>query len=115
MLESLIGRFLKNRIIAPEELQRAIEEQKSNGGRLESILVRLGYVEEEDLVSFLCNLYKVPFVKLSQFKLKAEIIKLIPADCAKRYLIIPVHKHRSRLTLAMVDPRQTGVRSILLA
>ncbi len=108
-MDSLIELLLKNRIIAPEELQRAIEEQESKGGRLEWILVRMGCLEEEDLVSFLCNLCKVPFFKLSQFNLKADVIKLISAEHAKRYLIIPVHKDRSRLTLAMVDPSDMEV------
>ena len=109
MLESLIELLLKNRIITPEELQMATEEQESNGGRLESILVRFGYLEEEDLVSFLCNFYKIPFFKLSQLGIKPEVIKLIPSDYVRKHLIVPVHHYRSRLTLAMVDPGDRDV------
>jgi type IV pilus assembly protein PilB len=91
-------------LITLEEFQKAIEEQRVNGGRLESIFVRLGLINEENLLTFLCNHYMVPFLRLSQFEIKPNVIQLIPSNLARRHLLIPIHRVRDRLALAMVDP-----------
>lgn len=104
MSERLGELLIKRNFITPEQLKRAQEEQKLKGGRLESNLVRLGYIKEDELLSFLSAQYRVPSVKLSKIEINPNVIKLIPSSVAKKYFIIPINRVGPKLTLAMADP-----------
>ena len=100
-----VGELLvKRNFITLDQLKKAIEETKFKGGRLETNLVKLGFVKEDDLLSFLSAQYRVPSVKLSKIEINPNVIKLVPASKAKDHLIIPVQRVGPKLTLAMTDP-----------
>jgi len=100
-----IGEFLqKANLINQEQLERALEEQKSSGGRIGEHLIRLGYVTEEDILDCLSQQYGVPSINLHHFEIDEAIIRLIPADVARKYQFIPVSKTGATLTVAMADP-----------
>ncbi len=96
--------LIKRNYITPDQLKRALDEQKLKGGRLESNLVRLGYVKEDELLSFLSAQYRVPSVKISKMEINPNVIKLIPSSISKKYFIIPINRMGPKLTLAMADP-----------
>ena len=96
--------LLKAKIISTEQLQQALREQKSTGARLGSVLVKLGFVTDEEVTTFLSRQYGVPAINLSYFELDPAVIKLIPHESAKRYQILPLSRVGSSLTIAMVDP-----------
>jgi type IV pilus assembly protein PilB len=104
MAERLPELLVKRNFITPDQLKKAVDEQKLKGGRLESILVKLGFVKEDDLLSFLSAQYRVPSIKLSKIEINPNVIKLVPASKAKNYLIIPIQRVGPKLTLAMADP-----------
>jgi type IV pilus assembly protein PilB len=100
-----VGELLvKRNFITLDQFKKAIEETKFKGGRLETNLVKLGFVKEDDLLSFLSAQYRVPSVKLSKIEINPNVIKLVPASKAKDHLIIPVQRVGPKLTLAMTDP-----------
>jgi len=104
MAERLAELLVKRNFITPDQLKKATDEQKLKGGRLESILVKLGFVKEDDLLSFLSAQYRVPSIKLSKIEINPNVIKLVPASKAKNYLMIPIQRVGPKLTLAMADP-----------
>ena len=104
MSERLGELLVRRNIITPEQLKKAFEEQKSNGSRLESTLVKLGYIKEDELLSFLSAQYRVPSIKLSKVEVNPVVIKLIPASIAKKHFVVPTNRMGVKLTLAMVDP-----------
>ena len=104
MSERLGELLVKRNFITSDQLKKVLEEQKSKGGRLESNLVRLGYIKEDELLSFLSAQYRVPSVKLSKIEINPTVIKLIPSSTSKKYFIIPVNRVGPKLTLAMADP-----------
>jgi len=104
-LSERLGELLvRKNIITPEQLKKAFEEQKSNGSRFEATLVKLGFIKEDELLSFLSAQYRVPSIKLSKVEVNPGVIKLIPASIAKKHFIIPTNRMGAKLTLAMVDP-----------
>ena len=104
MTERLGELLIKRNYITPEQLKRASDEQKMKGGRLESNLVRLGYIKEDELLSFLSAQYRVPSVKISKMEINPNVIKLIPSSLSKKYFIVPINRMGPKLTLAMADP-----------
>jgi type IV pilus assembly protein PilB len=91
-------------LITPEQLQQALLEQKRSNEKLGSILVRLGTLSEDQLISFLARQYGLPSITLSQLDIDSEVLKLVPAQMAKKYEVLPVKRVGNALTLAMADP-----------
>ncbi len=104
MAERLGELLIKRNYITPEQLKKALDEQKLKGGRLESNLVRMGYIKEDELLSFLSAQYRVPSVKISKMEINPTVIKLIPSSISKKYFIIPINRVGPKLTVAMADP-----------
>ena len=109
MSERLGELLVRKNLITPEQLKKALEEQKSNGARLESSLVKLGYIKEDELLSFLSAQYRVPSIKLSKVEINPNVVKLVPASTAKKHFVIPTNRIGTKLTLAMVDPSNIPV------
>ncbi len=102
--DRIIEILIKNKLVTQERLQEALEVQKKEGGRLSDIIVRLKLVKETDLISALSEGLRLPLIDLKRFKIDPEIAKIISADIARRYLIIPVSRLGDTVTLAMADP-----------
>jgi len=102
--DRLIEILIKNKLVTQEKLDEAIEVQKREGGRLSDIIIRLKLVRENDLISSLSEGLNFPLIDLKRFKIDAEITKIISADIARRYQIIPVSRIGDTVTLAMADP-----------
>ncbi len=96
--------LIQSSIISEEQLKQALNIQRKEGGRLGTNLVKLGFITEEKLVAFLSKQYGVPAVNLAEYKIDVSVIKLIPSDMAKKYLIMPVARVGATLTIAMADP-----------
>src|SRR5215211_2033275 len=96
--------LLKEKRITPEQLQEALSYQKANGGKLGFNLVKLGFVKDEELTALLSKQYGVPSISLAQFEIDPAVIKLIPAETAQKYQIIPLSRSGATLTIAMTDP-----------
>ena len=96
--------LLKEKRITPEQLQQALNHQKESGGKLGYNLVKMGFVQDEEITALLSKQYGVPSINLSEFELDAAVIKLIPADTAHKYQIVPLSRAGATLTIAMTDP-----------
>jgi type IV pilus assembly protein PilB len=96
--------LLKEKRISTEQLQQALNHQKANGGKLGHNLVKMGFVKDEDITSLLSKQYGVPSINLTQFEIDGTVIKLIPAETAHKYQIVPLSRAGATLTIAMTDP-----------
>jgi type IV pilus assembly protein PilB len=96
--------LLKEKRITPDQLQQALNHQKANGGKLGFNLVKMGFVKDEEITALLSKQYGVPSINLTQFEIDAAVIKLIPAETAQKYQIVPLSRAGATLTIAMTDP-----------
>jgi type IV pilus assembly protein PilB len=105
MAANRLGELLvRNKMIDEKQLAKALEDQKSTGGRLGASLVKLELVKEEDLAAFLSRQYGVPSINLSEFEIDESVIRLVPAEVVQKYQLIPVNRAGSTLIVAMADP-----------
>ena len=104
-MEDRLGELLlRENIITAEQLKRASDEQSREGGRLGNWLIKLGMIEEKDLLNFLSRQYQVPSIDLDDFEIDQEVVNLLTEDVASKHLVIPVHRAGASLVVAMVDP-----------
>lgn len=105
MIAEKIGKLIvKAQLITEDQLQKALLTQKKEGGRLGSVLIRLGFIDGAKLLKFLSQQYGVPSVELEKLEIDPAVIKLVPAEVVKKYLVVPIKRLGATLSLAMVDP-----------
>ncbi len=96
--------LLREEVVSLAQLDDARHEIERHGGKLGNTLAKLGYVSEQQLVSFLSKQYGVPAVSLDDIAVPEEVIKMVPREVAQRHGIIPVEKQGSSLIVAVSDP-----------
>src|SRR5512137_1982682 len=101
--------LLREKVITPDQLKSALEAQKEKSVPLQTAIVSLGLISEEDMAQALSRQLGYPYIDLDQFEVYPDVISLVTVDAAKKYMIMPIHRIRSFLTLAMVDPTDLDV------
>jgi type IV pilus assembly protein PilB len=96
--------LLREKRVTPTQLQEALTFQRTNGGRLGTTLVKLGFLKDEDITEVLSREFGVPAIDLRDFELDPALVRLIPGETAAKYNVIPVSRTGNTLTLAMTDP-----------
>lgn len=105
MVINKLGRMLiAAKIITEEQLEKAFAVQQKEGGRLGSVFVKLGYIQEPTLLEFLSKQQGVKSIDLNKTEIDSSVIKLIPTEVIRKYSIIPVRRVGAVLTIAMLDP-----------
>lgn len=104
-----IGEILcKEGYITGTQLEDALNYQKKNKGRLGNILIKLGYIEDETIVSVLSRIHNYPAVLLSKITPDPEVLKLVPYEMAKKYLAFPIRFKGEDLVITMAEPTDTS-------
>ena len=100
--------LIKEGLLNPAQLEKAISVQRQEGGRLGEVLVKLGVVKEDQLVAVLGKQLGIPYFSLGTGMLKPAsgqgLEQLIPHDFAVKNLVLPLSRTFKSMTIAMVDP-----------
>lgn len=105
MSSRLGDQLVKSGLISSDQLQQAIEQQKTaGGGFIGSHVVKLGFMSEQDLVQTLGKQYGVQILELQGITFEDPVVQLIPQNLAVKHGVLPIIKKDSTLTVAMVDP-----------
>lgn len=99
--------LLRQRALSPEELDRALAENK--GGRLASRLAASGAISDVAALKALSEQHGIPGIDLGQICLRLEDLDLLPREIAEKHLILPVLVRDDRLFIAMANPREKKV------
>jgi type IV pilus assembly protein PilB len=104
-MTSRLGDLLQRRgDLTPQQLAQALEQQREHGGALSSHLVRLGFLTEEKLLSYLEREYRLPIVDPLSLDIPREVLSIIPPALVRKHHLVPTSLARSTLTIAMADP-----------
>jgi type IV pilus assembly protein PilB len=101
--------LIREKLINSDQLKTALDYEKKNKVSIGNALVTLGHISEEEMAQALSRQLGYPYIDLSQFEVYPDVINLIPVDIAKKHMIMPIHRIRSFLTMAMVDPTDLDV------
>jgi len=91
-------------IITAEQRDAALAEQRRSGKKLGQTLISLGFLREEELLSFLSRQLKVPLIDLARFPLTRPVVTLVPETHARRFRVIALEQKGNSLVLGMADP-----------
>lgn len=96
--------LLEKKLITKEQLDTAFEYQKSLGGKIGSIVVKLGYMTDETLTREIARHYNMEVTDLANMILPVNLLKAVPKDIIEKHHLIPVHVTDRVLTVCMSDP-----------
>src|SRR4029079_4698211 len=102
--------LVRNKLITKEQLDKALQVQKTSGNKLGYDLVKLGFVTDEDIAQCLSRQFGVSAINLSHFEIDQSVIDLVPVEVCRKYDLIPVNRTGAVLTVAMSDP--TNIRAM---
>ena len=106
--------LVKQGLVRPDQMTKALEEQKRSGGKLGQILVQLGMIKDAQLLKALEQAFQVPGIDLNTFQIQPAAVQLIPRDVCERHTLIPVQKvGTGTLVVAFSDPGNVAVRDDL--
>ncbi|MEO7674719.1 MAG: type IV-A pilus assembly ATPase PilB [Pyrinomonadaceae bacterium] len=104
-MSAKLGEILvRENLVTPQQLREALDYQRTSGGRLGSNLVKLGIISDDVITAVLARQYGVPSMNLDLFHIEDQVIKLISQEVALKYMVLPVSRVCTTLTLAMSDP-----------
>lgn len=90
-------------LITQEEYEKFKGEAEKNRQRLQQFLVAQGKVKEEDMIKIESYLSGVPFIDLSDKKIPADVLYLIPEPVARKHNIVAINKKDNVLEVALLD------------
>lgn len=96
--------LLDYNLIKEKDVARALKLHREKGGQLATILVKEGFVKEEDIISCYCRYLKIPPINLSKYNASEKIVKIIPDHVAQHYHLLVISQKGNMLTVAMSDP-----------
>ena len=112
--KKLLGEILlKRNVISQEQLTHALKVQKEEDGYIGEILVRLGFLEERDIVVALIVQCNVPYIAIDKYEIELSILQLIPKETAFKHFVIPLDRVGDVLSVVMSDPLNVSVKAEL--
>jgi len=96
--------LVENKIITLDQLQKALEQQNREGGKLGEVLVKQGLVKYGTLLEFLSQQLDIPIVDLHDRIINPDVLKLVPEHIARNRNIIPVELFGDKLAIVMGYP-----------
>lgn len=96
--------LLESQIITPEQVEAALAEQRRTGRRFGEVLMDLGIVSAEDVRWGLSQQQAYSFVRVRPEAVDPEAVRAVPADVARRLMVVPFLLVGDELTVVMDDP-----------
>lgn len=96
--------LLKSSLIDQQKLTHAREVGKQSNISFEKALLKLRYIDEEQLAQAVASQYDMPYVLINNFDLDVSLSRYISAVYAHKQRIAPISKIGNTLTLAMAEP-----------
>ena len=105
VLANKIGEMLlKGNLISADQLRGALETQEKSHERIGTVLVKAGFITEEELLAFLGRQFNLPVVDLSKYEINPEVVRLLPEEMVQKHLALPINRVGSKMIVAVADP-----------
>ncbi|MCL5965738.1 MAG: type IV-A pilus assembly ATPase PilB [Deltaproteobacteria bacterium] len=101
--------LLKGNLISQEQLRAALDTQKKTKERIGLVLVKSGFIKEQELLSFLGRQFNVPVVDLSRYEINPEVVRLLPEEMVQKHLALPINRVGAKLIVAVADPSNMAI------
>ena len=102
-----LGQLLLDKgLIKPEQLERALEEQKRSNHQklLGEIFVEMRLCTEDQVTESLAQAYGVPYARVSPRVADPRVIAMLPKEFLEKHQVLPLFLVEGVLTVAVAEP-----------
>jgi type IV pilus assembly protein PilB len=101
-----LGRLLVEQgVLSLEQLEEALTEKETSGGRLGEILVGRGWLSPADVARALAEQHELEFMELANAEVDPGAASLLPEKFARRYGALPIRfASDEQVIVAIADP-----------
>lgn len=96
--------LLASGLLSADQLEAALQGQRSSGMKLGEYLIKQGICRESDVVDAVCRQTGIERYTPSRFPLNLSLSDRLPADVAQRTNAVPLLIRGDVLVVAMMDP-----------
>lgn len=101
----LLGEILiQRKRITREQLDAALQTQRTKGGFVGEILVDSGLLDERDIVVALVIQCGMPYIAVNKYTIDPGILRLIPREVALKEKVIALDRIGDILSVVMMNP-----------
>jgi type IV pilus assembly protein PilB len=102
-----LGQLLLDKgLVKPEQLERALEEQRRSNHQklLGEVLVELRICSEDQITEALAQAYGVPYARVSPKIADPKVVAVLPKEFLEKHQVLPLFLVEGRLTVAVPEP-----------
>ena len=109
-----LGEMLVHRgIINKKQLDTAVETGEQQGIELGTALLKLKFLDEEQLAGAVADQYDLPYVRINSRDIDEKLSRVIGVSFAVKHRVAPISRIGNTLTLAMAKPfKQNSIREL---
>jgi type IV pilus assembly protein PilB len=93
--------LVKRQVIGPDQLREA---QKMGNVTLEEALVKLNYVDSDDIMKAKAEQYGMDFVALREIEIPSSVVELVPESLARENIVMPLAQENGMIKVIMANP-----------
>ena len=112
-METLENKLIENHWVRHAQLESARQEAAKTNKPIWAALVKLGYLSLADLYVFFAQESGVPYVKISNYKINPEVLRLLDEDFCRQNVLIPLFKIKDTIYIACGNPFDTELVTTL--
>src|SRR4051794_30012304 len=99
-----LGQLLLDKgIVKPEQLERALDEQRRSNHQklLGEVLVELRFCTEDQITESLAQAYGVPYARVSPKIADPKVISILTKEFLEKHCVLPLYLVEGMLTVAV--------------
>lgn len=105
--------LIARKLITIHQLEEALRLQKRENVFLGEILVKLGYLEERDIVVALVMQCNIPYIAIDKYDIDKNVIQLVSSEMAVRDMLVPLDRVGDILSVVMLNPLDLSIKAEL--
>lgn len=103
--KKFLGQLLvESFLITQAQLEKALNAQREQGGRLAALLMQLGYLKPSKFCAFMAKQPGIASICINSYAVDHALVKIVPREFAESHEVFPLDQLGSLLTVAMVCP-----------
>jgi type IV pilus assembly protein PilB len=96
--------FVEQQVLQPSQAEDVLSEANLNGKSIAQAMVDSGFVDEHGFYRTIAESLGAEYVDLSDTKIPAAVLKLIPSGLARLHRALPIGLSGNTLRIALADP-----------
>lgn len=112
-MEKIETKLIKEGWINPNQLIKVKHEMSRTKKSLFATIIKYDFMTEEDVYTFFANETNVPFVRLADYKVDEEVLRLFPEQFCRENILIPLFRIENTFYICMATPLDTDLINTL--